>query len=73
MMFRAGLGYPLKDNLNLAIDIGIGKPKYLYEYTIATGSTADNEKASFSGTDMDANIRVDYRINDDTDLIAPIS
>jgi hypothetical protein len=73
MMFRAGLGYPLKDNLNLAIDIGIGKPKYLYEYAIATGSTADNEKASFSGTDMDVNIKVDYTINESTDLIANLS
>lgn len=73
MMFRAGLGYPLKDNLNLAIDIGIGKPKYLYEYAIATGSTADNEKASFSGTDMDVNLKVDYTINESTDLIANFS
>ncbi|MCK4645487.1 MAG: hypothetical protein KAU46_04465, partial [Candidatus Aminicenantes bacterium] len=73
MMFRAGLGYSLKDNLNLAIDIGFGKPKYLYEYTIAADSTEDNEKASFSGTDMDVNIKVDYTINKSTDLIANFS
>jgi hypothetical protein len=73
MMFRAGLGYALKDNIGLALDIGLGKPKYLYEYTIAAGSTADNEKASFSGMDMDVNIRVDYKIKESADLIANIS
>lgn len=73
MMFRAGLGYALKDNIDLAFDIGLGKPKYLYEYTIATGSTADNEKASFSGMDMDANIKVGYKIKESIDLIANIS
>jgi hypothetical protein len=73
MMFRAGLGYPLKDNLNLSIDIGLGKPKYLYQYTIAASSTADNEKASLSGSDMDANIRIDYSLNETTNLIANLS
>jgi hypothetical protein len=73
MMFRAGLGYALKDNIGLAFDMGLGKPKYLYEYTIAAGSTADNEKASFSGMDMDVNIRVDHKIKENADLIANIS
>jgi hypothetical protein len=73
MMFRAGLGYPLKDNLNLAIDIGLGKPKYLYQYTIGASSTADNEKASLSGSDMDANIRVDYSVNETTNIIVNLS
>ncbi len=73
VMFRAGFGYALKDNIDLAFDIGLGKPKYLYEYTIAAGSTADNEKASFSGMDMDVNIRVDYKIKESTDLVANIS
>ncbi|NIM58081.1 MAG: hypothetical protein GTO16_03935 [Candidatus Aminicenantes bacterium] len=73
MMFRAGLGYPLKDNLNLSIDIGLGKPKYLYQYTIAEGSTADNEKASLSGSDIDANIRLDYSVNETTNIIANLS
>jgi hypothetical protein len=73
LMLRAGLGYKLKDNIDLAVDIGLGKPKYLYQYTIETGSTADNEKASFSGTDMDVNIRVDYKLKDNTDLIANLS
>jgi hypothetical protein len=73
MMFRAGFGYALKDNIGLAFDMGLGKPKYLYEYTIAAGSTADNEKASFSGMDMDVNIRVDHKIKESVDLIANIS
>jgi hypothetical protein len=73
LVFRAGLGYPLKDNVNLAIDIGLGKPKYLYQYTIEAGSTADNEKASFSGTDIDINVRVDYSLNDNTDFVANLS
>ncbi len=73
LMFRAGLGFPLKENTNLAVDIGLGKPQYLYEYTIEAGSTADNEKASFSGTDMDVNIRVEHTINENTDLVANIS
>lgn len=73
MMFRGGFGYSLEDKLNLSIDIGLGKPKYLYEYTIAAGSTADNEKASLSGSDMDANVRFDYSINESTDFIANLS
>lgn len=73
LMFRAGLGYPLTDNVNLAVDIGLGKPKYLYQYTIEAGSTADNEKASFSGTDMDVNVKVDYALNDKTDFVANLS
>jgi hypothetical protein len=73
MMFRAGFGYALKDNIDLAFDIGLGKPKYLYQYTIAAGSTADNEKASLSGSDMDANIRIDFSINESTSIIANLS
>jgi hypothetical protein len=73
MMFRAGFGCALKDNMNLALDIGLGKPRYLYEYTIAAGSTADNEKASLSGSDIDANLRFDYSLNENTDFIANLS
>jgi len=73
MMFRAGLGFSLKENINLAVDIGMGKPKYLYEYTIAAGSTADNEKASFSGTDTDVNVRLNITLNDNADFVANLS
>ncbi len=72
-MFRVGIENTLKDKLNLLFDIGIGKPKYSYEYTIATDSTEDSEKASFTGWDLDANLRADYRINDNTALIANFS
>lgn len=60
----------LNDKLNLNLDIGFGKPKYDYDYTIATGSTADSETASFSGTDMDANIRASYVLGDNIDMVA---
>lgn len=72
-MFRVGIENQLKDKINLLFDVGIGKPKYNYEYTIGSNSTEDNEKASFSGWDLDANLRVDYGINDNTSLIANIS
>ena len=71
MMFRAGAGYTMmNDKLNLNLDIGFGKPKYNYEYTIAGASTADSETATFSGTDMDANIRASYVLGDNTDVVA---
>lgn len=72
-MFRAGIEYKLSDTINLFLDGGIGKPEYSYEYTIATDSTEDNEKASFSGWDLDADLRVDKRINNNTSLIANVS
>lgn len=72
-MFRAGIEHTLKDKINLLFDIGIGKPKYSYEYTIGSDSTEDNEKASFSGWDLDANLRADYRINNNTSFIANFS
>jgi hypothetical protein len=72
-MFRAGIEHKLNNKINLLFDIGIGKPEYSYEYTIASDSTEDNEKASFSGWDLDANLRADYRINNNTSLIANVS
>lgn len=71
MMFRVGASYMmLNDKLNLSMDIGFGKPKYNYEYTIAAASTADSETAKFSGTDMDTNIRASYALGDNTALVA---
>ncbi len=71
MMFRAGAGYTmLNDKLNLSLDVGFGSPKYNYEYTIAASSTADSETASFSGTDLDANVRASYMLGENTDLVA---
>ncbi|MDH5466045.1 MAG: hypothetical protein OEY25_01345 [Candidatus Aminicenantes bacterium] len=71
MMFRIGAVYTMmKDKLNLNADIGFGKPKYEYEYTIAAGSTADSETASFSGNDMDANLRASYVLGEKTDVVA---
>jgi opacity protein-like surface antigen len=73
LMLRAGLGYQIKENINLAVDIGLGYPKYLYRYTTETGSTADNEKASFTGTDMDINAKVNYTLSEGTDFVANLS
>jgi hypothetical protein len=71
MMFRAGISYTtMKDKLNLNLDFGVGSPKYNYEYTIAAASTADSETASFSGSDLDANIRANYALSDNTALVA---
>jgi len=50
MMFRAGLGYPLKDNLNLSIDIGLGKPKYLYPINETTNIIANLSYLSYGGS-----------------------
>jgi hypothetical protein len=70
-MFRMGAAYAMmKDKLNLNADIGFGNPKYKYEYTIATGSTADSETAVLSGQDMDANLRASYVLGEKTDAVA---
>jgi hypothetical protein len=71
MMLRIGAVYTtMKDKLNLSADLGYGQPKYEYEYTIAAGSTADSETASFSGKDMDANLRASYVLGENTDVVA---
>ena len=71
MMFRVGAGYTMmKDKLNLNADIGFGKPRYKYEYTIEAGSTADSETAIFSGKDLDANLRASYVLSENTDVVA---
>jgi len=71
MMLRIGAVYTMmNDKLNLSADFGYGQPKYEYEYTIATGSTADNETASFSGKDMDLNLRASYMLGESADVVA---
>jgi hypothetical protein len=71
MMFRLGAGYTMmKDKLNLNADIGFGKPRYKYEYTTEAGSTADSETATFSGKDIDANLRASYVLSENTDVVA---
>lgn len=69
-MFRIGAGYTWKDKINLNVDFGIGNPKYKYEYVIAAGSLADGEEASFSASDKDLNLKLDYLLNENTSLVA---
>jgi len=73
LMFRAGVGTVLREKIDLALDIGFGMPKYIYEYTAAAGSTADNEKASFSGSDLDLNLRVAIKMGDNASLVGNLS
>ena len=71
-MIRAGIGYTWKDKVDVSLDVGFGKPKYKYEYTIAAGSTADSETANFSATDKDLNLKVDYLLGENISLVGNV-